>query len=198
MSESLKSRVADNAQYGADASKKGSNAYYLPYCNAIGHAPSYAACLQRHSYRARGELDTALYSECNAMIGRKTCPVIQMRQEELVEGKAIYFIDREKLRAANAAQETERTAAKLATARSRPVPSKPVIEAEEVELVAEVKKSESLLSSIDASGYAEAITVAVKEEVKKSEVVESEKDARPVMQSGLSLIEMARMRASNQ
>ena len=135
------------------------------------------------------------------MIGRNTCPVIKMRREEIVNGKAIYFIDREKLKAANAMREQ---AVKAPDYSSKSPKRKgqatafyqPTKQPEQVEAPAE--KEADLF---DNSGYAAAINSAIKTEVKKAVEMESAPTpptptAQPA-KSGLSLIEMARLRASN-
>lgn len=83
--------------YPAEASEQGCNAYYLPGCEIAGHRPAYAACLKKIADRKNGRLNSSI-AECSAAIGKKECPAQRMRKEEIVEGRAIYFINRNKLR----------------------------------------------------------------------------------------------------
>lgn len=83
--------------YPAEASEQGCNAYYLPGCEIAGHRPAYAACLKKIADRKNGRLSSSV-AECSAAIGKKECPAQRMRKEEIVEGRAIYFVNRNKLR----------------------------------------------------------------------------------------------------
>ena len=78
---------------GVSASKD--NAYYVPYCTHAQHSPPYAACLCRIAERKHGRLETR--PDCSAAIGRKDCPALALRKQELDAGKAIFFVSRTEL-----------------------------------------------------------------------------------------------------
>lgn len=82
---------------GAEASEGGDNAFYLASCMHVQHRPAYAACLCKIEDRKKGRLEGM--PECSAAIGRKDCPALPMRQEEILAGKAIYFVSRKELQA---------------------------------------------------------------------------------------------------
>jgi len=86
-----------------EASASGKNAYYLENCAVVGHRPAYAACLLRVEKRKSGRLSTC-FADCSAAIGKRECPAMRMRQEEIDKGESIYFVDRDALNAANAAR----------------------------------------------------------------------------------------------
>ncbi|MCL2874806.1 MAG: hypothetical protein FWF12_00630 [Betaproteobacteria bacterium] len=88
----------DTEIYPVEASESGNNAYHIPGCEHVGHQPAYAACLKRVAERKNGRL-AVQHAECSAAIGKKECCAAKMRKEELVEGRAIYFINRKKQRA---------------------------------------------------------------------------------------------------
>lgn len=70
------------------ASKRGDNAYYLGGCHVVGHSPSYAACLHK--------LDTGDHT-CTGAVGMHQCQARLMRDAEELQGKALYYVPRQKL-----------------------------------------------------------------------------------------------------
>ncbi|WP_151710774.1 hypothetical protein [Acinetobacter brisouii] len=83
--------------YSPSKSQEGSNAYYLEYCLHGCHRPNYAACLNKID---TVQIGTALLNDsgCTAAIERQECPAQRMRKEEQSEGRAIYYMNRVKLR----------------------------------------------------------------------------------------------------
>ena len=63
------------------------------YCNVTGQRHSYALCLHKLTLRKVSRLKED-WSECSAAIGKKTCPAIDMKENEVEKGYALYFIER--------------------------------------------------------------------------------------------------------
>lgn len=87
----------DHDEYTVDDSASGNNAYYVA-CSVVGQHAAYAACLSRLTQRKEGRLSVS-YAACSSAIGKKDCPAIEMRKQELAAGKAMFFINRIKLTA---------------------------------------------------------------------------------------------------
>lgn len=88
----------DEEVYPIEQSALGTNAYYCDYCGAAGYRPNYASCLRRIEDRKAGSLDTN-EAACGAAIASgSACMVIGMRKEEEQAGRAIYYVNRKKLR----------------------------------------------------------------------------------------------------
>lgn len=68
------------------------NAYYLT-CDVHGQIRPYVACISIHE-RRKEELIQSLYASCMVAIERRKCPAVDMREKELLEGKAIFFTER--------------------------------------------------------------------------------------------------------
>lgn len=170
----------------ATFSASGKNAYYMDGCKVVGGRPAYAACISKIEARKSGKLG-ASWSDCSTAIGHKDCPAQEMRQRELLEGKAIYFIDRDEL----LAQIEEREA----------------VEMERVGKLIEdngepVKKTRQRTAPAPKAGfidplggsYAAAINRALEEEGKTASVT---KPVAPVVvanvaKAGMSMAEIAR------
>lgn len=75
------------------SSKKGCNAYYCEFCPHVGNRPSYAACLNRID-KVNADQLAGVDSVCVVAIQRGYCEALEMREREMHEGKALYFIDR--------------------------------------------------------------------------------------------------------
>ena len=165
-------------------------------CKTVGFTPGYAVCLHKMAaYERDGGLKA--YPECEKAIRNKDCPAIAMRKEELVAGKALYFIDRNILREEMdkhfKAQVPDRTPAKAPskfnTTKATPAPAP------------KVESDNRLMAMPEGDGYAAAINAAiaeanaatpVKEEPKVAAPSPSEQPKRP------SLMELARMKMGNQ
>jgi hypothetical protein len=70
------------------------NAYYHN-CKVIGGDQNFAVCLNKIERRKAGALP-AIYADCSVSISKKTCPALAMRQQELKEGRAIFFTERQR------------------------------------------------------------------------------------------------------
>lgn len=189
----------DNEIYPAEASEQGCNSYYLPGCDIAGHRPAYAACLKKIADRKNGRLTTSL-SECSAAIGKKECPAQRMRKEELVEGKAIYFINRNKLRSFMQYQ-SEMEQQRWASMSFGKDDKK---KAPKMRVVAESPKAPpppKHFLDMNTGSYADAINAALKpvapEPVAPATppVQQNQAPVAPI-QAGMSLLEMARQMAA--
>ncbi|MFT4064243.1 hypothetical protein [Paraburkholderia sp.] len=88
--------VKDDTLYPPDASMRGDNAHYLDYCEAGGHRPGYAVCLNKIKAVEERRLEGQL-GGCEAAINGRTCPAFHMRENERLEGRALYYVNRSKL-----------------------------------------------------------------------------------------------------
>lgn len=194
-------KFEDGEIYPAEASEQGCNAYYLPGCEVAGHRPAYAACLKKIADRKNGRLATSL-SECSAAIGKKECQAQRMRKEELVEGRAIYFLNRNKLRSFMQYQfEMERQHwasvslgrddKKKATSKHRAVTQSPT-----------APPPIKHFLDMNTGSYADAINAALDEQALEPveptslPVQHNPAPAAPIA-AGMSLLEMARLMAAN-
>jgi hypothetical protein len=85
----------DDTYYPPAQSAAGTNAYYLDYCTTGGCRPGYAVCLHKIQAHAEGRLP-AMFSACQGAMEWKTCPAMAMRQQEELEGRAMFYVDRQK------------------------------------------------------------------------------------------------------
>jgi hypothetical protein len=86
----------DDTLYPPEASARGDNAHYLDYCDAGGHRPGYAVCLNKIRAQEEGRLVGQL-GGCEGAIGLRQCPAFHMRDKERLEGRALYYVSRSKL-----------------------------------------------------------------------------------------------------
>ncbi len=84
----------DDETYPIEKSAEGTNAYYCEFCNFAGYRPAYASCLNRIINGCNG----ALEASCATAIGQGHCMALKMQKEELKANKAIYYINRVKMR----------------------------------------------------------------------------------------------------
>lgn len=86
----------DDTLYPPEASMRGDNAHYLNYCEPGGHRPGYAVCLNKikavEEHRLSGQL-----GGCEAAITNRTCAAFHLRDQERLEGRALYYVNRSKL-----------------------------------------------------------------------------------------------------
>lgn len=160
--------------YGVEKSESPQNAFYLKGCNHVQQSPSYAACLSKIKQSKEGTLPT-LFSACGAAISSTLCPAIDMRQRELAEGRAMFFVNRVKLNEFIA----ERTGTQHVQLRE----SKPVQTPQTVKQAFDENEN----------GYAAAINAAMAK-------LSSPKVEVPSVsvQAGMSLADIARMRQAQQ
>lgn len=78
-----------------EASADGKRNAFAKYCSFVEHNKNFAVCLNLIERRKQGELD-ASYTSCSNAISNRVCQALQMRNEELDVGHAIYFIERER------------------------------------------------------------------------------------------------------
>lgn len=128
------------------------NAYYLD-CKPLEQKRAYAACLHVVSLQRAGELPS-LYSACETAIRQGQCRAIGMREQEELQGKAIYFVERANMGITSGAAESMR---KFFGSLKRMVGIEPA--------AAPAKKPKSLVDRIEAPDFATALTDMVKESV---------------------------------
>jgi hypothetical protein len=133
-----------------EASQDGRRNAYTHHCQRIKQNRHYAVCLHLIEKRKAGRLDI-IYSDCSAAIGRKDCPAIGMRAEEVRQGRAIYF--QERIRAMGAA---------FTMAAQALLAGKSKIDQEALQAEAPKVSKSSVIDKIDDTGYSAAINNALK------------------------------------
>ena len=107
----------DDEVYPAGASALGINAYHIHACPVLGQSQPYCACLKRLDKFEAGEAfalgESETYSNCKRAWGGPACQAHTMRSEEHKAGKALYFVNREKLKAYNGLIASDRPQAPL-------------------------------------------------------------------------------------
>ena len=136
------------------------NAFYH-YCAKVGHFKAYAICCHLMTERKEGRLDSK-YEDCSVAISQKTCPAIAKRKLEMDKGRAMYFVPRsENQRKIMAKEESyvkmtaERTVAVQSKRDRAERAGSPVV----------------ATRGFEATGYAEAISLAVRDAVENSKTI---------------------------
>lgn len=75
------------------ASAGGENAYYLRGCEAVQRSPSYAACLFKIGEIEAGR-ENVLHADCATAHRQKKCLAVEMREQERLQGVALYYFPR--------------------------------------------------------------------------------------------------------
>lgn len=97
MSKHRQSQFSDDEVYPVSASALPSNAHHIHACRIIGQSQPYAACLKRINDCEAGLIQEA-YTECRRAIGGPACDAWKMRGEEVKAGRALYYLNRSKVR----------------------------------------------------------------------------------------------------
>ena len=93
----LHADFVDDEVYPPEASAGGINAYYIDSCESVGHRPSYGVCLNKIAcFEREGKLPPGMLCETEISIGK--CPAIRMRQDEREAGRALFYVNRNKLK----------------------------------------------------------------------------------------------------
>ena len=88
--------VPDKKSCPPCASTKGDNAYYLPVCEFVARSPAYASCLFKIAENQAGRSSQhPSHRECCAPIESGRCRALSMRQEEDLQGVALYYVPRQ-------------------------------------------------------------------------------------------------------
>lgn len=83
--------------HSIDDSASGKNAYYVE-CAHQGQKVAYCACLNRQKTLAsRDTGHPGDWSECKTAKSRNQCRALDMREQELLQGRALFFIPRNSL-----------------------------------------------------------------------------------------------------
>jgi hypothetical protein len=190
----------------------GNNAYYLDDCKIVEHRPSYAACLAKYRDHLIKKEGSHGSQPCRAAMKAGTCKAMDMHMEEELAGRAMFFIDRNRL----SDESLRHSAAMPSPSFVRPGSVKKV-EGEKTyrspppDVVARRPMATGgLVSSADmkfgeSSGdYADAINMAMREAMVKPEPVVVAPIAPPapkpiavttvanVAKAGMSMVEIAR------
>jgi hypothetical protein len=104
MSDLVKTTAADEAIEPFASSADGKLNSFTLTCLPTEQSMNYAACLWRQGVLAKPDINTpADWSTCRTAAKTGACPALQMRQEEELAGKSIYFRGRNLLRLAGEA-----------------------------------------------------------------------------------------------
>jgi hypothetical protein len=85
--------MTDTQIHGVEKSASGKENGYIHQCTVVEHHMSYAACLSRIDAIKAGK-GMADWKPCEVAMSQRTCRAVQMREEELLKGKAIFFTPR--------------------------------------------------------------------------------------------------------
>lgn len=186
----------------------GTNAYYLDDCKVVEHRPSYAACLAKfrdHQIKKEGLRGT---ESCRASMKAGTCKAADMHLEEELAGKALYFVDRNRL----SDESLRHSAAMPSPSFVRPGSAKKVDDNKTYASPSApvVKRPPAVVASAPtptAGSYADAINMAMREALVKPEPVVAAPVVLPptptpkpiavtavanVVKAGMSMVEIAR------
>lgn len=187
----------DDEVYPAGASALGINAYHIHACPVLGQSQPYCACLKRLDKFEAGEAfamgDSETYRDCKRAWGGPACTAFTMRTEEHKAGKALYFINRQKLNEYNGLIATDRQTARqmLAESVSRPAPTP----TQPVKVNAPPARPEKVAPLLQAD-YASAINAELQTLSSPAPVVQSTPveatTTRPAMLPGESPLEYIR------
>lgn len=103
MADANRAVFTDDTIYPPSKSMAGTNAYYMDYCTTGEQRPGYAVCLHKIKAFEEGRMRDQL-GACAGAIQWKTCPAMGLRDKEALEGRALFYLDREKLREWHTAQ----------------------------------------------------------------------------------------------
>ena len=172
--------IAPQEDRPIEDSANGKTNAFSHYCGSVMHSKNYAVCLHLIEERKAGRLSPQ-YADCSVSIGKKNCPALAMRKQEIEAGKALFFRERIKNLGESFMDSVGELFTKMATPLVKTVKSP-------------VTKSNDMQPS--KSGYSDAINIALK----KGDVTAPIKPAvviAPVQ--GETLMEMAkRMMLANQ
>ena len=183
----------------------GTNAYYLDDCKVVEHRPSYAACLAKfrdHQIKKEGRQGT---EACRASMRAGTCKAADMHLEEELAGKALYFVDRNRL----SDESLRHSSAMPSPSFVRPGSAKRVDDSKTYASPSNVviKRPPPIIAAAlpAASGYADAINMAMRETLAKPKpepivVAPVAPPPKPiavtavanVVKAGMSMVEIAR------
>lgn len=74
-------------------SANGKTNAFSHYCSSVMHSKNYAVCLHLIEERKLGSLSMQ-YADCSVSIGKKNCPALAMRKQEIEAGQALFFKER--------------------------------------------------------------------------------------------------------
>lgn len=153
-----------------ESSADGKRNAFHHHCAIAEGNKAYAVCLHLCEKRKEGALPV-IYSECSVAIGKKTCPALKMRREEIEKGHAIYFIERLK----GLATRIFSAPAPKQKSKSRVTNKEPVV-----------------TDIVDSGNYADAITSAMAAEKDRAPDKPAIETPKVESSAGESLLEMAK------
>jgi hypothetical protein len=165
----------DDTLYPPDASMRGDNAHYLDYCEAGGHRPGYAVCLNKIKAVEERRLE-GLLGGCEAAISGRSCPAFHLREKERLEGRALFYVSRPKLNEWIAEQNKQPVHSEfLNELKVTAANSRAKVAAKRTE---PVKRTEAPIVASMEGGYAAAINAAMAETTGEPIKLSKEESAR--------------------
>lgn len=143
------------------ASADGTRNMYSVQCDAVGQRMNYAACQWRQGVLSKPDIKTPSdWDKCAVAARCNQCPAMQMRKEEEIAGKALYFDDRNVFRKmTDAAKRWASNVAALPSGMTKI--SAPAGSAMRRDPVVAARHSGSMLDSMgDMGSLADAVTAA--------------------------------------
>jgi len=143
------------------------NAYYTQ-CKAIESTKPYAMCQYIIDHQNDGSMAT-IYSDCLNAIRRGNCAAVGMREEELLKGQAIYFVERVKGAAVVAQQDAwvppVRKASRSGYVRDKYAAGRPIEDAPRIAIPRPAAPAPAKPAyEFDGNIYAAALNVAMKKD----------------------------------
>lgn len=188
--------------YPPSASGGGENAYYLRGCEVVQRSPSYASCLFKIGEQEAGRKNE-LHAECASAGSR--CAARAMRDEERLQGKALYYFPRKPPQALHlpvsvtgdfGVRITNLTPPELIPRQPNSTPSSKFLatigKSASGKTSVAPKKPDSFLDSIDSGGYAEAINATPAPSPAQEKKPVTRDDLAKLALPGESMIETAK------
>jgi hypothetical protein len=161
---------------GPETSADGRRNAYFVDCRAIGGRSPYAACLDKiERHKREGELQ-AIYKDCCTALDGKVCPATAMREQEIEQHKAIYFLERPRFKGLGALVDKAKQFFKPST----------------VEQLAQEEKPAPVVTGIGHDYMAAALNAAVRDEAAKKQPAQPDTTASVQVKTGESMLEAAR------
>lgn len=185
-------------------SKSGSNAFYCEYCPCTGKRPNYAACLNRIE-AVNIDSTAGVDHTCVVAIQRGHCEALEMREKEVMEGRALFYIDRAELkRATQLRLEAQGEKLQINNVKKSKLLSGKSTVSNPVKLVEKPKGNATLADAINQKIRRNSIDAKIDSVKSQSDILVSTYSLsgddvnHPIIQSGMSLAEIAKTLNSNQ
>lgn len=159
-------QIKHDKSFPPSASAGPDNAYYLKGCDVVQRSPAYASCLFKITEYQAGRRHE-IYRDCSTAIEQRQCKAMGLRQEEELQGVALYYFPRKPPQELTLPAKTAGDFGVRVSNLTPPhmTPKDPKSVGRFMATVVPKKPVDALDRELDAAstGYAEAITAAVAE-----------------------------------